>query len=208
MTNFGRVCVHKIALNLYSSGLVKGVIGSHVRFHSQLSPLQLLNQRIDNNEILLDKHQEKVCQALEKVYEDLKGYEPASAQSAFSKFFSFRKKDYDQPSKAPKGLYIYGSVGGGKTMLMDLFFECCTVCYAPHLIIEFDWTLFLQMEKKKRVHFNSFMTDVHSRIHELKNKQVRDLNSTKPQPFDPIKPVADLITSSTHLICFDEFQVS
>lgn len=127
MTNFGRVCVRKITLNLYSSGLVQGV-GSHVRFHSQLSPLQLLNQRIDNNEILLDKHQEKVCQNLEKVYETLKGYEPASAQSAFSKFFTFRKKDHDQPSKAPQGLYIYGSVGGGKTMLMDLFFECCTVC--------------------------------------------------------------------------------
>lgn len=51
------------------------------------------------------------------------------------------------------------------------------------------------------------MTDVHTKIHEIKSKQVRDVTSTKPQPFDPIKPVAEIITADSWLICFDEFQV-
>lgn len=52
------------------------------------------------------------------------------------------------------------------------------------------------------------MTDVHKEIHKIKNLQVRDLKSTKPQPFDPIEPVAKLITEDAWLICFDEFQVT
>jgi peroxisome-assembly ATPase len=63
------------------------------------------------------------------------------------------------------------------------------------------------MERKQRVHFNSFMTDVHKRIHAVKNKQVRDPNTTKSAPFDPIKPVAEDISQNYWLICFDEFQV-
>lgn len=66
----------------------------------------------------------------------------------------------------------------------------------------------MQTEKKRRVHFNKFMNNVHAEIHEVKKTQVRDPNSTKPQPFDPIKPVAESIFKETWLICFDEFQVT
>lgn len=52
------------------------------------------------------------------------------------------------------------------------------------------------------------MVDVHSRIHALKDTIVRDITSTKPQPFDPIPPVAQSLSSQSWLICFDEFQVS
>jgi predicted ATPase len=52
------------------------------------------------------------------------------------------------------------------------------------------------------------MLDVHSRIHEVKKTVVRDYESTKPQPFDPIPPVARSISNNSWLICFDEFQVS
>ena len=52
------------------------------------------------------------------------------------------------------------------------------------------------------------MLDVHRRIHELKNSVVRDYSNPKPQPFDPIPPVAEAITEKSWLICFDEFQVS
>jgi hypothetical protein len=51
------------------------------------------------------------------------------------------------------------------------------------------------------------MLDVHSRIHEVKKTVVRDRESTKPQPFDPIPPVARSISHNLWLICFDEFQV-
>ncbi|KAL1131770.1 hypothetical protein AAG570_011383 [Ranatra chinensis] len=75
-------------------------------------------------------------------------------------------------------------------MLMDLFYSCC------------------KTRQKRRVHFHSFMLDIHSRIHQLKKSVVRDNSSTKPQPFDVIKPVAESICGQTWLICFDEFQVT
>ena len=52
------------------------------------------------------------------------------------------------------------------------------------------------------------MIDVHAKIHDLKKTIVRDYKSTKPQPFDPIPPVAKSISDNSWLICFDEFQVS
>jgi predicted ATPase len=52
------------------------------------------------------------------------------------------------------------------------------------------------------------MLDIHARIHEVKKTVVRDFESTKPQPFDPIPPVARSISNNSWLICFDEFQVS
>lgn len=52
------------------------------------------------------------------------------------------------------------------------------------------------------------MLDVHSHIHEVKKTVVRDPASTKPQPFDPIPPVARSISNRSWLICFDEFQVN
>lgn len=64
-----------------------------------------------------------------------------------------------------------------------------------------------QIENKKRVHFHSFMLDVHSKVHEVKKTIVRDVTSTKLQPFDPIPPVASSIAEDTWLLCFDEFQV-
>lgn len=68
--------------------------------------------------------------------------------------------------------------------------------------------LLLQIDGKRRVHFNAFMQDVHARIHDVKKHVVRDHTSTKPQPFDPIRPVARSISNQSWLICFDEFQVS
>lgn len=76
-------------------------------------------------------------------------------------------------------------------MLMDIFFNCC------------------ETDKKSRVHFNEFMLDVHQKIHEIRQKlaperQVGDQN----KPFDPIPPVAEIISDKAWLICFDEFQVT
>jgi cell division protein ZapE len=81
----------------------------------------------------------------------------------------------------PNGLYIWGDVGRGKTMLMDLFFTD-----APE-------------PRKKRLHFNAFMRDVHARIHELRSQPGMD---------DPIAPLAREIAKEARLLCFDEFQVT
>lgn len=68
----------------------------------------------------------------------------------------------------------------------------------------------LQIKEKLRVHFNSFMLNIHARIHELKIKSGKGASSFRDEgkPFDPIPPVAADITQESWLICFDEFQVS
>ncbi|XP_061741652.1 lactation elevated protein 1 homolog B [Nerophis ophidion] len=89
----------------------------------------------------------------------------------------------------PKGFYIYGDVGTGKTMLMDLFFSG------------------VSSSRKMRVHFNGFMLDVHKRIHRWKQslpkRKLGDMFT-----YDPISPVAMEISRETCLLCFDEFQVT
>ena len=146
--------------------------------------MEALHEKVMRGELVQDKHQTEIMQSLEKVYNDIKSYQPAEL-SMFDRWFGKEKK-----VQAPKGLYLHGAVGGGKTMLMDVFYGCC------------------QIDGKRRVHFNAFMQDVHARIHEVKKHVVRDHSSTKPQPFDPIRPVARSISNQSWLICFDEFQVT
>ncbi|XP_018361547.1 PREDICTED: putative ATPase N2B [Trachymyrmex cornetzi] len=146
-------------------------------------PVSILKQKIARGELVNDTYQTKVAQTLQQIYQEVQDYKPQQL-NLLEKWFGSKRRD------APKGLYIYGAVGGGKTMLMDLFYNCC------------------QIENKKRVHFHSFMLDVHSRVHEVKKTIVRDVTSTKLQPFDPIPPVASGIAEETWLLCFDEFQVT
>lgn len=75
----------------------------------------------------------------------------------------------------------------------------------------FYYKFFFQIKEKLRVHFNSFMLNIHARIHELKIKSGKGASSFRDEgskPFDPIPPVAADITQESWLICFDEFQVS
>jgi cell division protein ZapE len=92
----------------------------------------------------------------------------------------------EQAGAPVKGLYLYGEVGRGKTMLMDLFFETSAVI------------------RKRRVHFHEFMADVHERVHvyrqEIKNGETGEV--------DPIQRAASAIAEETWLLCFDEFHVT
>jgi cell division protein ZapE len=85
-----------------------------------------------------------------------------------------------------QGLYIWGGVGRGKTMLMDLFFEVTVI------------------RRKRRVHFHEFMLDVHERIHA--HRQAHKRGEVKGD--DPIPPVAGQIAEETRLLLFDEFSVT
>lgn len=78
---------------------------------------------------------------------------------------------------------------------------------SPHEAIDNNRTL-PQVDKKQRVHFHSFMTNVHSKIHEFKEAMSANRTDSKPKPYDPTEPVADLIARESWLICFDEFQVT
>lgn len=174
----------KLNFKLLNNTIINSV---KIRFYSN-GPVKVIQEKIDSKELLPDKHQENVTKSLEKVYQNVQKYTPKTSSNMFSKFF---QKSERSKTNIPMGLYVYGSVGGGKTMLMDLFYDCCT-----------------EIDRKKRVHFNSFMTEVHAKIHEVKSKMARRVPGEKSVPFDPIKPVADMITESSWLICFDEFQVT
>ncbi|KAF3849932.1 hypothetical protein F7725_019651 [Dissostichus mawsoni] len=89
----------------------------------------------------------------------------------------------------PKGFYLYGDVGTGKTMLMDMFYSS------------------VENTRKKRVHFNGFMLDIHKRIHRRK-QSLPKRRLGKMFTYDPISPVAMEISDETCLLCFDEFQVT
>ena len=85
-----------------------------------------------------------------------------------------------------KGLYIFGDVGRGKTMLMDLFFEASPVV------------------RKRRAHFHEFMSDVHERVRVLRQK----LKFGEIADDDPIRLAAAEIAEESWLLCFDEFHVT
>lgn len=92
------------------------------------------------------------------------------------------------------GLYMWGGVGRGKSMLMDLFFE-----HAP-------------VDARRRVHFHEFMAEVHDRLDAWRklseDERKRSEWRVKGAGDDPIAPVAKQIASEANLLCFDEFQVT
>jgi cell division protein ZapE len=85
----------------------------------------------------------------------------------------------------PKGLYLWGGVGRGKTMLMDLFFASLTI------------------GSKRRTHFHPYMAEVHQRIHAWRQK----LKRGEVEGDDPIRPVAAVLAEEARVLCFDEFAV-
>ncbi|KAM4595868.1 AFG1-like ATPase [Polymixia lowei] len=153
--------------------------GTNVGFSG---PLEHYNSLIRDGLLREDEHQKAVLQKLDQMQTTLRGY-TNTPTSLFSKFFTA------QP-KPPKGYYIYGDVGTGKTMVMDMFYS------------------HVETQKKKRVHFHGFMLDVHKRIHRLKQSMPKRKAGKMAKSYDPIAPVAEEISEEACLLCFDEFQVT
>ena len=84
-------------------------------------------RRLAASELMPDEAQKKATKELDALYQKLQTYTPKAKEepSFLDKLFG-SKKEVDPASLAPKGLYLFGSVGGGKTTLMDLFYDCCT----------------------------------------------------------------------------------
>ena len=131
--------------------------------------------------LLEDSRQRAVAQALDRLLGELTQKRMAAKSSALGWLFARKPK-----AEPVKGLYIHGSVGRGKTMLMDMFFEL-----APN-------------RRKRRVHFNRFMADVHDRVQ--KHREALKAGQTKEA--DPVPPVARAIAQEAQLLCFDEFAVT
>lgn len=149
-------------------------------FQSPLSITARYDALVSSGVIERDPAQVKLLRQLEALAESLGNYRLARKPSALGWLFS---KKSPAP---PKGLYVWGSVGRGKTMLMDLFFEALTV------------------RRKRRVHFHAFMADVHERIHDFRQK----LKTGEAKGDDPIAPVADALADEAWVLCFDEFTVT
>jgi cell division protein ZapE len=139
--------------------------------------------KIAAGEIVADAAQHAIASALATLQEDVTHWQARPSRTLFAR-----------PQPAPKGLYIYGGVGRGKSMLMDLFFETSPVA------------------KKRRIHFHAFMQEVHAGIAAWRafSDKARKAHPqyVKGAGDDPLAPVAKGIAQSAKLLCFDEFQVS
>ncbi|KAA1473449.1 AFG1-like ATPase [Dentipellis sp. KUC8613] len=161
------------------------------RSHS--SPMQEYQKLVEKGTLRPDPHQTRIVQKLEDLHDVLRTYSKPpfpsgtpSTPSLLSRLFSRSPEPTEPaPSSTPLGLYLYGDVGTGKTMLMDVFYR----------------TLPPNITKKRRVHFHAFMIDVHKRVHQMKIRLGHEGG-------DPIGPVARELAEEATVLCFDEFQVT
>ena len=140
-----------------------------------------LSARINAGELIPDPVQAEAAQALDALLERLTDYSP-------------KKNWFGRGDAPPKGLYLWGGVGRGKSMLMDWFFEAAST------------------EPKQRVHFHAFMLDVHRRIGEWRkldrSERRSSENYVRGAGDDPIAPTAKALAREATLLCFDEFHVT
>ncbi len=138
-------------------------------------PLAQYRARLESGELLPAGAQRLAVDKLQSLWRALSRYKPNNGEQGWRARLGLAPAS-PQP---PMGLYIFGGVGRGKSMLMDMFFASAPVAL------------------KRRVHFYAFMLEVHERIHARRAKKG-----------DPIGPVARAIAKEATLLCFDEFQVT
>jgi cell division protein ZapE len=127
-----------------------------------------------------DPAQAEAAEAFANLEQRLASYKPVRKQGLLGRLFA------DKDNGPPRGLYVHGEVGRGKTMLMDLFFQ-----HSP-------------VEYKRRTHFHEFMADVHERIHGYRQNIARG----EIADADVIALTAQAIFDEAWLLCFDEFHVT
>jgi cell division protein ZapE len=138
-------------------------------------PAELYRERAATGLIRTDPAQQRAVQRLQALYEALSDYRPPRRRGWLGKLgWSERQVP------VPRGIYLWGPVGRGKSMLMDLFFAAAAVA------------------KKRRVHFHAFMLDVHDRIERQR----------RAKSAEPVATVAAELADEAALLCFDEFQVN
>jgi cell division protein ZapE len=135
-------------------------------------PLAQYRQRVARGELAADAAQAHAIEALERLYRDLQRAAPPRGWRGKVAKLAGKKR------KTVRGLYLWGSVGRGKTFMMDLFYNA------------------LPFPDKSRQHFHRFMATVHERLKQQRNVE------------NPLELVAEELAAETRIICFDEFVVT
>ncbi|ODV59301.1 Afg1p ASCRUDRAFT_77362 [Ascoidea rubescens DSM 1968] len=169
------------------------------------NPLSEYDRLVKIGRLKNDEYQREIISNLSSLHSSLINYTPPKINipdiSVRNSKFNFKLKNpfsfllknknsdnqnvtsQDQ-SNIPPGIYLYGDVGCGKTMLMDLFYSTIPI----HL-------------SKKRIHFHQFMQNLHKRSHQIIKKHGSN-------DFDTIPILSAEIAQSATVLCFDEFQVT
>ena len=134
-----------------------------------LSVIDLYHRALERRGFKSDASQLRAVERLQQLYEEWTAYK-ASRSNALWRLVLH--------PPLPRGVYLWGGVGRGKSFLMDSFYLC------------------LPLVRKRRVHFHHFMRDVHRELEELKGRE------------DPLAALAELIAKRYRLICFDEMHVN
>src|SRR3954466_5773027 len=140
-------------------------------------PVALYRERAGEGAIRADSAQLRAVARLQHLHDALRDYKPAGPAH---RGLLARLGLGEPPPEPPRGIYLWGPVGRGKSMLMDLFFASAPVV------------------NKRRVHFHAFMLDVHARIE----------RERRARPPEPVAKVAADLAAEAALLCFDEFQVN
>src|SRR5690606_30939075 len=142
-------------------------------------PFEIYRDRIARGEIAEDAAQARAAARLQHLHDELAEWRPGKKAGPFARL------GIGKAVTPPEGVYVWGDVGRGKSMLMDLFFESAS------------------LRPKRRVHFHAFMQETHERIFQWRQRE----KAGKVSGGDPVPPVADEIAREAALLCFDEFQV-
>ena len=132
-------------------------------------PIEVYHRALERRGFKSDSSQLRAVERLQQLYQEWSAYK-ARRSTAFRRLVVH--------PELPRGVYLWGGVGRGKSFLMDSFYLC------------------LPLVRKRRVHFHHFMRDVHRELEELKGKE------------DPLAALAERIAKRYRLICFDEMHVN
>ena len=147
-----------------------------------MSALELYENLVAAKKLERDRAQERLLARFAALEQRVAAHRSARRATPIGWLFGSRNQD----TRPVKGLYVYGEVGRGKTMLMDLFFEASPVV------------------RKRRAHFHEFMADVHERVRVFRQK----LKDGEIEGDDAIRLAAGEIAEESWLLCFDEFHVT
>lgn len=141
--------------------------------------LEEYKKRIESGVLKPDLVQERAVDELQRLYDDVLIFSKAQPSSFFERLRGEKRE-------VPQGVYMHGGVGRGKSMLMDLFYDCLPEGF-----------------KARRVHFHEFMIEVHNYI----NSRSREYDGAQGMVDQALPSLANIIASQSVVLCFDEFHV-